>query len=77
MPGLPRRYRPMEHQIANIMHSRMRPLFAYREQMATPRLNEYQARKLAREQAGKALNQLGMTEQTLPPYAPPPGTYDN
>jgi hypothetical protein len=65
-PGGPRRYAPLEHQITDVLHDRLRPMYLFRELMAERRMTEYQARKHARERATKELDRLGMVEQPTP-----------
>ena len=49
--------------------SRLRPLYMYRELMATRHMTEYQARKHAREHATKELERMGMAEAGITEYA--------
>jgi hypothetical protein len=73
LPGLRLRYKPFDVEIVDTLVSRMRPLYLFRELMATRRMTEYQARKMAREHATKELARMGVSEKQVMPFPFKPG----
>lgn len=77
MPGWRRRYKPYETEIVETLHSRMSPLFMFRDLMAGQGLSEYHARALARERATKEIAKMGMMEKTMPELYTPRGSREH
>lgn len=67
-----RQYVPVTDEIAEALHSSLRPLYTFRALLVGSRLNEFQARKLARDRAVREMERLGMVAQDPFPAGPFP-----
>lgn len=65
-----RQYVPITDEIAEVLHSSLRPLYTFRALLVGSRLNEFQARKLARDRAVREMERLGMVAQDPFPQGP-------